>query len=436
MGRKRIPAPASGDHHGRQRGGHAGKAPPGLAVVERDGYWHIHGTVRVADRPGVRVRRSTGLAATRATRPAADELRSQVEREIRDRVIFGIGPAVPAAVAMLQFLDAPREAALNHKSVAVAKAIGAQFGARPLRDIADDEWQTWFDGRYGRLSASSRARYLSALGGIMTWLEAKPRQWVMKRPEMEKVSAWKAQRHAPRRRVVDLRPDLVSFVLDHAAPHLRAILYVAWSTGARMSSLLWGCRLCDVLLAEGREQITFHDTKNGDAVTAALHPVAASELRAYLEKRPDLHDRERPVFLTDEGLPYSDRGRGQFGGQVKTAMRGMKRRAVAALLTGAEEAEAVGDVDAARTLRADADLVGRITPHWLRHWLATHMADLTTAMRQGGWRDTRSIMRYRHDLEEARRTAVAGLGLTAGGAKPASDDTQLTRRRVTARKSE
>lgn len=45
-----------------------------------------------------------------------------------------------------------------------------------------------------------------------------------------------------------------------------------WSTGARVSSLLYGCRLCDYLAAEGREQITFHDTKNGDRVTATVHP--------------------------------------------------------------------------------------------------------------------------------------------------------------------
>lgn len=119
-------------------------------------------------------------------------------------------------------------------------------------------------------------------------------------------------------------PDLVLFLLQHAAPHLKAQIAVEWSTGARVSSILHGCRLCDVILATGREQITFHDTKNGEPVTAALHPFAAKAVAEYLQIRGKLEKREEPLFLADDGKPYKP-GRGT---QNRTAFDGMKRRAV------------------------------------------------------------------------------------------------------------
>jgi hypothetical protein len=51
-----------------------------------------------------------------------------------------------------------------------------------------------------------------------------------------------------------------------------------------------------LILAEGREQITFHNTKNGESVTAILHPRAVEALKAYLKVRGRLHDREGPLF--------------------------------------------------------------------------------------------------------------------------------------------
>src|SRR5262249_36541243 len=161
-------------------------------------------------------------------------------------------------------------------------------------------------------------------------------------------------------------------------------LWTEWSTGARVSSILHGCLLSDLILAPGREQITFRPNcttgrgmKNGETVTAHLHPRAVAALQAYLEVRGRLHDREGPLFLTHTGRRYSATS---FGTQNKTAFNAMKRRARAALRrTGMEDARRVSaiaaDVATERIakLRADHRLLGRVTQHWFRHLLATKM---------------------------------------------------------------
>ena len=142
-------------------------------------------------------------------------------------------------------------------------------------------------------------------------------------------------RRRARRQVQDLSIELIEHLIAHANPHLAAQLWTEWSTGARVSSILHGCLLSDLILAPGREQITFRPNsttgrgmKNGETVTAHLHPRAAEALRRYLEVRGRRRDREGPLFLTPRRRPYSENS---YGVQNKTAFKAMKRRARAAL---------------------------------------------------------------------------------------------------------
>ena len=223
-------------------------------------------------------------------------------------------------------------------------------------------------------------------------------------------------------------PRLIDFMLGHAAPHLAAQLWTEWSTGARVSSILHGCRLCDVILAEGREQITFHDTKNGETVTAVLHPRAAQAIRDYLKVRGRLHDREGPLFLTHRGKPYSEDTEGT---QNKTAFNAMKRRARKALrrATLREGSPACRPwrprrAELVANTRAAHRLIGRVTQHWFRHMLATRFrGDIKGAMEQGGWVDERSVMGYTLDAPELRRQVVASFDDGIFGAT----DTPMTR---------
>jgi hypothetical protein len=62
-------------------------------------------------------------------------------------------------------------------------------------------------------------------------------------------------------------------MIEHAAPHHKAQLVAEWCTGARASSVFYGCRLCDVILVPGRGQITFQDTKNDEPAGGAKQVV-------------------------------------------------------------------------------------------------------------------------------------------------------------------
>jgi hypothetical protein len=441
MGRKRISGtPASARHRGRSdENANEGrtrrrtpKRPTGVHVIERDGYFHLHGTIRVKGR-GIRLRESTGLPARPEHRDAAEELRRQKEQEIRNTVLYGIRPTVPFAVAAEGYLTRRRKRPLNAIDIARIKELTRHFGTRPLAPIGEEEWAGFIDERMRGRAAVTRERYIDLVMSFLTWCQKRPRRWLAELPaiERDREARYKKQRRA--RRVGDLRPELIAALIGHAAPHLRGQMAIKWSTGARVSSLIYGCRLCDYLAAEGREQITFHDTKNGQRVTASVHPWAAVVMRDYLAWRGNLFDREAPLFLTHFRRPYRDNGKAA-GGQTKTAFKGMVKRTIAALrraaLTDAVELRRRGEGRTARqhwaAAKSDIALLTQLTPHWFRHLLATTMVglgDLQAAMDQGGWLDVRSVMGYSHDVPDRRRAVVAAM--PAPHISPA--DTLLTR---------
>jgi site-specific recombinase XerC len=414
MDRGRVPGAARRAHRPRKR---APRHPPGLAIIERDGHWHIHGTLRVAGNSR-RIRKSTELPSIPENREYAEALRATIEREIRDEVIHGVRPSIAIAVACDRYLSRPRRRPVGQREIAALREIDIKFGQRKLSSIGAAEWQAFVDDRQRGNSLASRERYLTAVRAFLNWCRKRPRQWIAVTLEFERDKAAARPSHRRARRVNDLTPELINLMLDHAAPHLRAQLAVEWCTGARVSSVLYGCRVCDVILVRGRGQITFHDTKNSEPVVAALNDWAVAQLLNYLELRGGrLDDREQPFFLTDEGLPYTDNGK-TAGGQNKSAFKGMKRRTIRTIRAqGAAEAwrrrhvdDRRGAVAAIIAAKGQAALVAEVTQHWLRHKLATEMMSLTgnlrAVMEQGGWRDVDSVMAYIHDVPARRRELI------------------------------
>jgi site-specific recombinase XerD len=406
-----------------RRGGHGkirrGRGPQ---LKERDGHWHIVGTLRIAKR-SIRLRESTGLSATAANRDDAQILLEERIREIRKEVIHGIKPSVPVAVAADHYLSRKRRRPLGATTVRIIKEITCRFQLRKLSNIDELEWLALVEKRQAGNSAETRERYLNSVLGFLAWCQKKPRQWLRELPTFDRDQEARNPHTRKRRRIAELTPDFIAFLLDHAAPHLRAQIAVEASTGARVSSILHGCRLCDAILAPDREQIIFHDTKNGEDVTSSLHPFAAEELRRYLKHRGRLQDREGALFLTDRGNPY--RGR-----ENKTAFNSMKRRAIKSfrrqLASELRRLRSAGH----RTLAWEVLVSGRdrlivmrdVTQHWFRHNLATQIlankGDVRVAMDQAGWLDVRSVMAYAHDVPQHRRAVVNLLPLP---------DTSLTR---------
>jgi hypothetical protein len=418
-------------------GKHARRRPRGVQVKERTGVWHAYGVVHAGGRP-IRIRKSLGLPVDRYSFEQAEQAAQELADEARAIAQGTKRRGSPLDVAALDYLEAPRERRLRPSSIRIVKRITAKFGARRLNEIPDEEWFVWIDGEPGKsngaasgVKSSTRERLLNTVVAFLNHCKRKH--------GLAGVPAFRRDRRATnpnrraRRRVEDLTPDLIGLLLNQAHPTIRAQLAVEVSTGARVSSVLHGVRLCDLNLAPGREAITFQKTKSGLDVHAVLSPSAAAELRHYLKWRRsvrprrrsysadfqpiDPHDREAPLFLTPYHEPYADNG-GAGGTQNRKGFNGAKARAAGAIRQlGAAIALRLRHVDraaareASAIARTEAALISKVTQHWFRHRLATLWLrkDPRAAMDQGGWLDIRSIMGYSHDAPEFRRQVAAEL---------------------------
>jgi site-specific recombinase XerD len=324
---------------------------------------------------------------------------------------------VPFAIAAEQYLLRPRQRPLNAIDVMRIQELTRHFRVRTLTAINEVEWTGFIDRRMADRAPVTRERYIDLLMSFLAWCQARPRQWIDRLPAIERDHAARQRVQRRARRVGELRPELVQRLVQHAPAHLKGQLAIMWSTGARVSSILYGCRICDYVVTQGQEQITFHDTKNGRTVTAAVHPWSAQVMREYLKWRGELDGREAPLFLTDRHVPYVDNGKAA-GGQNKTAWHGMIVRTCRTLrrelLINAAELRRQGRGAEARArwlaVLGDIALLSKVTPHWFRHRLATVLAhDPRAGMEQGGWLDYRSFIGYTHDVPQRRRALVAAM---------------------------
>lgn len=423
---------------GSRKGKRTGRRTRGLELKERDGFYHVHGTVRVGQR-SVRVRRSLGLPADAESEEAAwteiDKIRADILAEAQGKPTRGD----PVSIAARAYLTSPRERPLAPSAIRIVQEIVKRFGTKFLNDIGDKAWKTWVDGRQLGNKPATRERFLN---GVVAFQHFAQEHHGLKEPTkfVRDKKARNPQKRA-RRSVSQLRPDLIGAILDACHITLRAQLAMEWSTGARVSSILYGAKLCDLILAPGREQLIFRDTKNGKDVPAALHPATVGVMHDYLKWRGGLHDREQPLFLTYKRKPYADNGKAG-GGQNKTGFKAGLRRARRTLLdrtfSRARQLRRAGQREQALSVlleaRADARLLRRVTQHWFRHMLATRMAhrDLKGTMEQGGWEDHRSVLGYVHDVPERRRSLVAefegfGTSLTRDDASQVDADEKLKR---------
>lgn len=395
------------------------RRPRTIKLTKRDGYWYATGTL-IAGGRSTRIRKSLSLSvATTSFRQAEIALAEYLDDE-KARITGATGRGDTIAVAALGYLNASRARPLGASTIRIVKKIKNRFDGRRLNAIGAEEWRSWVDELMTGRKAETRERFLNGVVGFLNF--AKRNHGLAAVPEFERDRKARNPNRRARRRTEELRPDLVRALFDAAHITVRAQLAVEYATGSRVSSNLYGVRLCDLNLGKGREQITFRGTKNGEDVTAALNATAVSILKDYLKWRGMLHDREAPLFLTYRRKPYTDNGR-SYGGQNKTAFRAARRRAIAAIRNAAEakiaRLFAAGKTKtaekAAKVIReqaeADAVLLGRVTQHWFRHMLATRLLrkDPRAAMEQGGWLDIRSVIGYAQDVPEHRRQLVVDI---------------------------
>lgn len=396
-----------------RKGKRPGRRSRGLQLSERDGFWHVQGTVRTGGR-SIRVRRSLGLPADAQHEEEAQALIDGIKADIIAEATGQKRRGDAVAIAAKAYLMAPRERPLAPSAIRIVQELTLKFGPRRLNDIPPGDWVSWVDARQKGNKAATRERFLN---GVVAFLRfCREHHGLADLPRFVRDKKARNPNKRARRPVQDLRPDLIWRLFMACHITVRAQLAAEWSTGGRVSSILYGCRLADLILAPGREQITYRNTKNGRDVPAALNATAATIMREYLDWRGNLHDREAPLFLTYRKKPYADNGKA-WGGQNKTAFNAARRRARRDLLkeafATARDLRRSGQRDDSLQVllaaRNDVRLLRRVTQHWFRHMMATRMAhrDMRSAMDQGGWDDHRSLMGYVHDVPERRRSLVS-----------------------------
>jgi hypothetical protein len=350
-------------------------------------------------------------------------------------------PQKSQAEVALDFMTRPKGEALGPSDVAAIQELTTRFGVRRMRDIAPAEFINFVDDRMRGNKATTRERYLNTVCAFLN--EAIRTGQYAEMPNFDRDSAARNPNRRARRRVTNVRPYLLQLLIESAHITIGAQLCAEAATGGRVSSVLFQCALQDLVMAPDAMEITYHDTKNDDDVVAALPESTRSLLESFLAWRQLQVDagrvsaaRSAPLFLTPRGYPYKPNPN-YTGTRNKSGFNGTKRRALAKLKICGEEAiaalEAAGDTAGAararQALAEDIEVLTKITQHWLRHKLATELGrlDLRVAMRQGGWRDVRSVTGYLIDDAEFQRAAVEGRVLFETQLQRVLFDTHLTR---------
>lgn len=387
MERKRVSGPAGSAGKPRR------KPKGGLETIVRDGHWHIAGTINVAGRSR-RVRKTLGLPADRP-KHEAEALRVAFENEILQQAVYGVRPTVSFAYAALKRLEYIRP---SPGEIKISQLLGAHFGPKTVAEIDAGAVHDYLERHHGGHKPSTANRYLNTLKAVLSfaarmgWLETVPH---VERPKAQRQKADKW-----------LYAEEIDLLFDHLAPHARPIVALLACQGMRVAEAVY-LNVEDFILAEGRERVFLHQTKNGERPSKPLHPFAAREIRAAIDGR-----QAGPAFLTDKGEPYAARKLG--GGQIKTAWRGARARTVARMLEMAAGAEAAGCARDAELLCKRAEIVGKATPHWLRHSFASHLImaghSILTVMEAGNWKTARLVHEtYGHLAPGHLREAITAL---------------------------
>ena len=389
-----------------------------LTLFPRDGNYHARGTIRHAGLKR-RVRESLGVPYSAKHEEEARAAAHAVEERVRRELGGGVAPMSFAENA-LAFMSRPKDQPLGPSDVAAIKEMARFFGTRILRDISPAEFISFVDTRQKGNTSATRERYLNTVVAFLTDAISKGQY-----PEMPKFKRDKDARNPTkraRRKVAQVRPYLLALLLEASHIAIAAQLCAEAANGGRVSSVLFGCAREDLDMTPKAMTLTYHDTKNGLDVPTALPELSRPVFESFLLWREvqvraghvsDSNDT--PLFLTPLGRPYKV-NKHYTGTRNKTAFNAAKKRALVLLETRAAETiaafEAAGDLTAATGARKqfaqDNRILKAFTQHWLRHKLATDLGrlDLRAAMKQGGWKDIRSVQGYLIDDAEFQRQAV------------------------------
>jgi integrase len=330
--------------------------PLALKRRPKSPYWIIRGTLR-----GCRVEESTGVG----DRKVAEEIKAKRESEILQQSIYGRRATASFAEAAEGYLKAGG-------ATRFLERIIKYFGTMPLAKIDQAAINQGAQRLYPKASGATRNRqFYTPVSAVMACAaEAKlcPPLILRRPPSKLPPPNW-------------LTPSEAERLIDACTDHLRPLVIFLIYTGARAGEALW-LDWQEVNLVLG--QVTFINTKNGEARSVPLH-------RRLREALANLPHREGEVFRRPDGMPYTrpdgDNDNDQSSGtRIKTAFKSACRRA-----------------GIARNIRV----------HDCRHsWATWHYAvnrDLTALMALGGWKSVAMVMRYAHANVEEHRPSIERL---------------------------
>ncbi len=135
-------------------------------------------------------------------------------------------------------------------------------------------------------------------------------------------------------------------------------------------------RVGDIDFGNGLLTVRPEISKSNELRTVDIHDAVLKELDRYLRQR-DVRKAEQPLFLTDEGKPFSEDGFDKLF----------------------------------RRIRRESG-VSHFHAHLARHtWATRFKGDILELKRQGGWKDWKQVERYRHGQRTARENLVNPLDL-------------------------
>jgi len=385
----------------------SGTRNAGLWVVQRNGLWHIHGTLQTRN-GAERIRESLGLPRGTPKR-VAEQKAQALQAEYIQRAIHGDEAIYTFADAVQRYLDQRGLGKPKDWIDPEARFVGPllrYFKTTPLAKLTTDDLRRYLERHCSHLQASSMRRVCATMGGIINGARAAGKIKLVPaipRPRLPQ-------------RLVDkwLFPREVALLLDCFPSWFRTQAFFLFAQGRRPGeSVKLRCEHLD--LTPGRESYFLPTTKTGQPLKKPLRTETAELLRLLRAARTTQgHAWEGPVFWNSRGRPWAD-PQGRHGAGLDKVWKGGCVKAAAIVCRLARLRRSQGQADVAAELELRAEKVLGCTPHWGRHTFASHATaqGVDAKVLQGivGWQSRASLDGYQHLHDTVLREALAGISV-------------------------